>query len=377
MKDAWDAHGSAVACMQLQLNGMQLTVLSTPSPSSLTEEDERVVVQRRARQLKHVAKVRGLENLDGSMRKRGCQYVLLTWSGDSPQPVVSVEASEAAKDMIRRGHGMEQFQAGAAEIMRAMEDEAARSRPQQQPGPLADAPPQAAAPALGLREVATSAAAAAPPRAAAPPQLQLPPSSSPSPATFEANGSELLLMVGGITEISFNLPLRVSQWAGLPDPLKRRVRRWIHLHSGMSMKGLHQTKIMRALSEATQQPLSDGDAADAGGGAADGGEDAAASGDEQQGGVFPLFHPSSDPDDAVGHWGLVVVDMERKDVINYDSMGWSGRDALKAAALFVERVAARDDQHSIKPACTQWLLKSAEGIPRQSNAIDCGVFLMK
>lgn len=70
------------------------------------------------------------------------------------------------------------------------------------------------------------------------------------------------------------------------------------------------------------------------------------------------------------HWCLVAVDNKDKSIIFYDSMRSGGmRYLMKIKAYMNEEAAARQ----ITPI--EWALQSKEGIPKQRNTSDCGVFV--
>lgn len=70
------------------------------------------------------------------------------------------------------------------------------------------------------------------------------------------------------------------------------------------------------------------------------------------------------------HWCLVAVDNKDKSIIFYDSMRSGGmRYLMKIKAYMNEEAAAR------QTAPIEWTLQSKEGIPKQRNTSDCGVFV--
>jgi len=75
------------------------------------------------------------------------------------------------------------------------------------------------------------------------------------------------------------------------------------------------------------------------------------------------------------HWCLATIDMQRKAVVYYDSMGGRNKACLQALAEYVK------NEHLAKKGTsldmTSWKLECAQDIPQQMNGSDCGMFTCK
>jgi len=75
------------------------------------------------------------------------------------------------------------------------------------------------------------------------------------------------------------------------------------------------------------------------------------------------------------HWCLATIDMQRKAIMYYDSMGGRNKGCLEALAKYVE------DEHLAKKGApldmTSWKKECAKDIPQQMNGSDCGMFTCK
>jgi len=75
------------------------------------------------------------------------------------------------------------------------------------------------------------------------------------------------------------------------------------------------------------------------------------------------------------HWCLATIDMQRKAITYYDSMGGNNRGCLKALADYVK------EEHLAKKGVpidmTKWTQVIAKEIPQQMNGSDCGMFTCK
>jgi len=75
------------------------------------------------------------------------------------------------------------------------------------------------------------------------------------------------------------------------------------------------------------------------------------------------------------HWCLAIIDMQRKVIMYYDSMGGRNKGCLQALAKYVE------DEHMAKKGSpldmTTWKQEFAKDIPQQMNGSDCGMFTCK
>ncbi|KFV66571.1 Sentrin-specific protease 2, partial [Dryobates pubescens] len=77
------------------------------------------------------------------------------------------------------------------------------------------------------------------------------------------------------------------------------------------------------------------------------------------------------------HWALVVIDVRRKTIKYYDSMGQKGDKICQTLFQYL-----REESHekrNLELASSEWTLRSMESheIPQQSNGSDCGVFMCK
>jgi sentrin-specific protease 1 len=84
-----------------------------------------------------------------------------------------------------------------------------------------------------------------------------------------------------------------------------------------------------------------------------------------------LFFPIHQP----GHWGLLVVYVQRRTIKYYDSLGCDGNKYLCAARQWLrnEHLAKK----GIELNTSQWVLEDMEkNVPQQKGGYDCGVFTM-
>ncbi|OXB65267.1 hypothetical protein ASZ78_001574 [Callipepla squamata] len=77
------------------------------------------------------------------------------------------------------------------------------------------------------------------------------------------------------------------------------------------------------------------------------------------------------------HWTLVVVDVRKKTITYFDSLG-KKRDKICEIVLQYLQEESWDKQ-KVKLSCSEWTLRNMEAheIPQQSNGNDCGVFMCK
>lgn len=74
------------------------------------------------------------------------------------------------------------------------------------------------------------------------------------------------------------------------------------------------------------------------------------------------------------HWGLVVIFVQEKKIIYYDSMGIKGNEYLVGALRYMENEASI---YGHEFDCDEWELISYDrGLPTQENSYDCGVFVI-
>jgi len=75
------------------------------------------------------------------------------------------------------------------------------------------------------------------------------------------------------------------------------------------------------------------------------------------------------------HWCLAVIDLEKKAISYYDSMGGRNNRCLRALSKYIE------EEHLAKKSApldmSDWSQEIAESIPQQMNGSDCGMFTCK
>jgi Ulp1 family protease len=88
-----------------------------------------------------------------------------------------------------------------------------------------------------------------------------------------------------------------------------------------------------------------------------------------------LFFPANI---ANQHWALVVVDIVRKTIAYYDSLGGDGADFLALTMIFVKGEAGGNTKYG-KPSVHfnegGWRCYNAL-TPKQVNSYDCGIFVL-
>ncbi|NXG76420.1 SENP2 protease, partial [Baryphthengus martii] len=79
------------------------------------------------------------------------------------------------------------------------------------------------------------------------------------------------------------------------------------------------------------------------------------------------------------HWTLAVIDMRKKKISYYDSMGRSGKgmDVCETLLEYLQEESLQ--KRNLPLTLSKWTLRSVEPyeIPQQSNDRDCGVFMCK
>ncbi|XP_068023359.1 sentrin-specific protease 2-like [Melanerpes formicivorus] len=77
------------------------------------------------------------------------------------------------------------------------------------------------------------------------------------------------------------------------------------------------------------------------------------------------------------HWALVVIDVRRKTISYYDSLGQRGMKICQALLQYLQEESR--SRRGLELASAEWALHSmgAQEIPQQRNQSDCGVFLCK
>ncbi|NXN20329.1 SENP2 protease, partial [Indicator maculatus] len=75
------------------------------------------------------------------------------------------------------------------------------------------------------------------------------------------------------------------------------------------------------------------------------------------------------------HWALVVIDVRKKAIRYYDSLGQRGMKICQALLQYLQEESR--SRRGLELASAQWSLHSmgAQEIPQQRNQSDCGVFL--
>jgi len=74
------------------------------------------------------------------------------------------------------------------------------------------------------------------------------------------------------------------------------------------------------------------------------------------------------------HWGLLVIHVQKKEIIYYDSMGIKGKKYLDGALQYMYDE-ARSLNHPFNH--DEWqLISYNKGLPQQENGYDCGIFVI-
>ncbi|KAH9510200.1 SUMO1 sentrin specific peptidase 1 [Bulinus truncatus] len=75
------------------------------------------------------------------------------------------------------------------------------------------------------------------------------------------------------------------------------------------------------------------------------------------------------------HWCLCIVNMEKKAITYYDSMGGKNPNCLRAVLNYLRDESIAKNQPNFKE--NEWQIKHAEDNPQQMNGGDCGMFMCK
>ncbi|OXB83463.1 UNVERIFIED_CONTAM: hypothetical protein H355_006310 [Colinus virginianus] len=77
------------------------------------------------------------------------------------------------------------------------------------------------------------------------------------------------------------------------------------------------------------------------------------------------------------HWTLVVVDVRKKTITYFDSLGKKGDKICETVLQYLQEESW--EKQKVKLSCSEWTLRNMEAheIPQQSNGNDCGVFMCK
>ncbi|NWI62576.1 SENP2 protease, partial [Todus mexicanus] len=77
------------------------------------------------------------------------------------------------------------------------------------------------------------------------------------------------------------------------------------------------------------------------------------------------------------HWALVVIDMRKKTIKYYDSMGQRGSKICETLFQYLREESR--EKRNVELAFSEWTLHSmgSHEIPQQLNGSDCGVFICK
>ncbi|NXW62567.1 SENP2 protease, partial [Eurystomus gularis] len=77
------------------------------------------------------------------------------------------------------------------------------------------------------------------------------------------------------------------------------------------------------------------------------------------------------------HWALVVIDVRKKSIRYYDSLGGKGDKICETVFRYLQEESR--EKRNVELAISEWTLHSLDSheIPQQANGSDCGVFLCK
>lgn len=75
------------------------------------------------------------------------------------------------------------------------------------------------------------------------------------------------------------------------------------------------------------------------------------------------------------HWCLATIDMDKKTIVYYDSLGGNNNRALKEIASFLQQAHLAKKGSALD--LSGWEQKNAKNIPQQKNGSDCGMFVCK
>ncbi|NXK92103.1 SENP2 protease, partial [Formicarius rufipectus] len=77
------------------------------------------------------------------------------------------------------------------------------------------------------------------------------------------------------------------------------------------------------------------------------------------------------------HWALLVIDVRKKTIKYFDSMGLKGKDICATLLKYLQEESK--EKRNLELIASEWTLRSMSPweIPQQSNGSDCGVFACK
>ena len=75
------------------------------------------------------------------------------------------------------------------------------------------------------------------------------------------------------------------------------------------------------------------------------------------------------------HWCLAVINLKKKGVYFYDSMGSDKTDILKCLLTYLEQ--EHQDKKKSGYDTSGFVLENVKDIPKQMNGSDCGMFTLK
>ncbi|NXS58068.1 SENP2 protease, partial [Brachypteracias leptosomus] len=77
------------------------------------------------------------------------------------------------------------------------------------------------------------------------------------------------------------------------------------------------------------------------------------------------------------HWALVAIDMRKKTIKYYDSLGGNGDEICKTLWQYLQEESR--EKRNVELVISEWTLHSMkpQEIPQQSNSSDCGVFICR
>lgn len=92
--------------------------------------------------------------------------------------------------------------------------------------------------------------------------------------------------------------------------------------------------------------------------------------------LVPIFTNSCTPGiNNIGHWSLIIVDMENSSIYYYDSLSFvQGDKCINHMKKFLT-LKYENKNDASKSSFREWVSGSMPNIPKQKNEFDCGVFM--